>query len=490
MLVKKNIPSTVKNSVWKKRFIGKQTKGHCICCFHQQIEKHTFEIGYIENECDGGNLIIDNLEPICKKCNKDKKNYHLFEFMTEFGMGGLKHIELYDDLYEIYQEWLKKRTDKELLSIIGNKNDHCNKQSVIDTTIDIFDQLKEHNEIQLIAPTQSGKSDIIKRIIGLIRKHENYFETNYGFFDVCVVICASDNDLKRDLTQKINNDEVSIYHLPDILKFVSHNDDATKWKLLQRRILFIFDENHSDTKDNRTVDNFRKKMGMGWNTKWTSSIKILGISATPYEQMLVNIPFIEYKPNKEYYGFTDMLKNNKIKESLDLANYSNIEKVFTPNICKKKGYVLIRLNLSKSIDQNAIRKNIDDFMRKNKIKYDKMIYDMNTNEDINETHLNKKPDILTIIYLKNKLRKGKSIIKTHILLAHDTGSNICASTCVQSLAGRMTGYNANYECIIYCDLHHIEDHIEWIKSGYQNSMIPSTTYIKSNGTLSNDSMYS
>ncbi len=136
----------------------------------------------------------------------------------------------------------------------------------------------------------------------------------------------------------------------------------------------------------------------GWNTKWTSSIKILGISATPYEQMLVIIPYIEYKPNKEYYGFTDMLKNNKLKESLDLANYSNIEKVFTPNNCKKKGYVLIRLNLSKSIDQNAIRKNIDDFMKKNKIKYDKMIYDMNTNEDINQTHLNQKPDILTIIY--------------------------------------------------------------------------------------------
>ncbi len=56
-------------------------------------------------------------------------------------------------------------------------------------------------------------------------------------------------------------------------------------------------------------------------------------------------------------------------------------------------------------------------MRKNKIKYDKMLYDMNTNEDINETHLNQKPDILTIIYLKNKLRKGISTIETHILLA-------------------------------------------------------------------------
>ena len=37
-----------------------------------------------------------------------------------------------------------------------------------------------------------------------------------------------------------------------------------------------------------------------------------------------------------------------------------------------------------------------------------MIYDMNTSDDINETHLNKKPDNLTIIYLKNKLRKGKN----------------------------------------------------------------------------------
>ncbi len=108
-------------------------------------------------------------------------------------MEGLKHFELYDDLNDLYQLWLKiqypeilpigsvtlPKIDKELLSIIENKNDHSNKKSVIKTTIDIFNQFKEHNEIQLIAPTQSGKSDIIKRIIGLIRKHENYFETNY-----------------------------------------------------------------------------------------------------------------------------------------------------------------------------------------------------------------------------------------------------------------------------------------------------------------------
>lgn len=48
-----------------------------------------------------------------------------------------------------------------------------------------------------------------------------------------------------------------------------------------------------------------------------------------------------------------------------------------------------------------------------------MVYDMNTEKDINETYLNKKPKKLTIIYLKNKLWKGKTITKTHILLAQD-----------------------------------------------------------------------
>ena len=168
---------------------------------------------------------------------------HMFEFMKQYGMKGLKYIKDYEDLEIKYKEWTEHNKENKKIynvpnlipnrapnpvnnqdanhnvirSIVGDENDHCNKIPAINTTIRILNKFIEHQEVQLIAPTQSGKSDIIIRLARLIRNNLDYFEKNYGFSDICIIICASDTDLRRDLCKKINDDEIKVCHLPDII---------------------------------------------------------------------------------------------------------------------------------------------------------------------------------------------------------------------------------------------------------------------------------
>lgn len=66
---KKKITKVLKKAVWKKESTSLDF-GICWCC-EEQIEFDNFECGHIIPECMGGKTELDNLEPICSKCNKD-----------------------------------------------------------------------------------------------------------------------------------------------------------------------------------------------------------------------------------------------------------------------------------------------------------------------------------------------------------------------------------------------------------------------------------
>ena len=227
----------------KKRF-EKSGTGKCICCYIEEIEKHTFECGHIQSRANGGSDQIDNLEPICKSCNGSMATTHMFEFMKQYNLEGLKFIKDYEGLEIKYNEWTEHNKENKKIYNVPNPvpnrapnpvNNHETltmlsnrlletkmiiviKAPAINTTTKILGQLKKHQEVQLIAPTQSGKSDIIIRLARLIKSNQDYFEKIYDLCYICIIICASDIDLKRDLCQKINNPKIQVCHLPDILK--------------------------------------------------------------------------------------------------------------------------------------------------------------------------------------------------------------------------------------------------------------------------------
>ena len=81
---KKPIPKILKTHVWYTH-IGKQigmTK--CLCCNRNEITQMEFDCGHIIAEKKGGPTNIENLLPICSKCNKSMRTMNMNEFKEKY----------------------------------------------------------------------------------------------------------------------------------------------------------------------------------------------------------------------------------------------------------------------------------------------------------------------------------------------------------------------------------------------------------------------
>ena len=81
---KKNIPRSVRITVWNK-YIGDAVGKHkCLCCNLIDITCFDFHCGHIIAESKGGSNTIDNLMPICANCNLSMQAMNLHEFQRQF----------------------------------------------------------------------------------------------------------------------------------------------------------------------------------------------------------------------------------------------------------------------------------------------------------------------------------------------------------------------------------------------------------------------
>jgi DNA segregation ATPase FtsK/SpoIIIE-like protein len=83
IVVKSNLPKTIKSMVWNK-YIGKEKGiGKCYVCSEDLDSKH-FELGHIQAKAKGGSDEIDNLRPICSLCNKSIGTKNMDEFKKTY----------------------------------------------------------------------------------------------------------------------------------------------------------------------------------------------------------------------------------------------------------------------------------------------------------------------------------------------------------------------------------------------------------------------
>jgi len=84
---KKAIPKALKSSVWIT-YIGKDVGAvPCPCCNVHEITQLAFDCGHIVAEARGGTTTLDNLRPICSKCNKSMQAMSMVEFKKKFFPG-------------------------------------------------------------------------------------------------------------------------------------------------------------------------------------------------------------------------------------------------------------------------------------------------------------------------------------------------------------------------------------------------------------------
>jgi hypothetical protein len=352
---------------------------------------------------------------------------------------------------------------------------------------------------------QSGKSDVIKRVIELYNNNKDFFENILKIENIFVILLASDVGLKQNSQSEFYNfiSYDQVLHLDDINLITEYLiNPKKKYKMfsnlkqivnkIKSNCLIIFDEAHSDQEVKSTIDIFRKAIGAEFNNFTNNNIKILNVSATAYEHILTDMPKIILKPTLEYYGLRKMLENNKVFQSLDLTIFENyvefindiIFKLTIENNSLPHQYIIIRVQ--NTVKEQLLRQNIKLYDKTN--NFDIESYNMFSKNDINDI-LQKKPKKTTIIIIKGRLTKGHRIIKEHIMAVCDIPYNCFTHTTVQGLIGRMCGYNANQNALIYCDIEKVINHYNWIKSGYNKNSLPDAKYILKSGEIKKSSIF-
>ena len=79
---KKKIPKKVKNDSWDL-YVGKNVANtKCICCRTSEINAKDFVAGHIISEYNGGQVVVDNLLPICQQCNSSMGVTNMEDYIT------------------------------------------------------------------------------------------------------------------------------------------------------------------------------------------------------------------------------------------------------------------------------------------------------------------------------------------------------------------------------------------------------------------------
>ncbi len=76
---KKTIPKALREQVWKK-YIGSNFEGKCFISWcANRINVFDFEVGHNIPESKGGATTLQNLRPICSRCNKSMGNKYTID---------------------------------------------------------------------------------------------------------------------------------------------------------------------------------------------------------------------------------------------------------------------------------------------------------------------------------------------------------------------------------------------------------------------------
>ena len=78
------IPPKLRKQVWETHMKEPRSAyGPCVVC-KEEIHILNFECGHVISHVNGGNLLVDNLRPICGSCNKSMGKKNFYDYIEEF----------------------------------------------------------------------------------------------------------------------------------------------------------------------------------------------------------------------------------------------------------------------------------------------------------------------------------------------------------------------------------------------------------------------
>lgn len=86
---RKRIPLAVRTAVWNTYIGENYGTGKCFTGCGTTITQSNFQCGHVQSDKYGGVTMINNLRPVCQRCNCSMKCKNMFDFMQEFGFAGI-----------------------------------------------------------------------------------------------------------------------------------------------------------------------------------------------------------------------------------------------------------------------------------------------------------------------------------------------------------------------------------------------------------------
>jgi len=77
------ISALIRNATWNKYVGIDKLHSVCFCCGKENISNLNFLCGYVIGEKKKGKATVENLRPVCKKCNKSIGTKNIDKFMTK-----------------------------------------------------------------------------------------------------------------------------------------------------------------------------------------------------------------------------------------------------------------------------------------------------------------------------------------------------------------------------------------------------------------------
>lgn len=313
----------------------------------------------------------------------------------------------------------------------------------------------------VIGKTQVGKTGCMLSFI-----HQYVLRNPIPLENIFILTALSDvqwkQDTKRRMPQCLNT---QVFHRPNL-----HKRDFVDKMKNAKNVLIIMDEIQIASAENQTVDKMFKECNLhDIQYVFQNDIKFVQFTATPdghAEDMKhwgKNAKTLFLSPGEGYTGVHDLYASGRLMQAEDLKNKEAIIRMV--EYIKQKytfqpRYHIVRIPNSKNGQDSVVIQNFMNICgsefeyRCDLLKKDKM--------NVNDI-LNFQPHKHTIVFIKEILRCAKTMIKKFIGIVYDRQTH-SDSSIVQSLAGRLTGYDSPPDAVCFTKLSSIEKYLENFES--------------------------
>lgn len=334
--------------------------------------------------------------------------------------------------------------------------------------------------IMIVALTQSGKTGTMS---GVIKNYLNDTTNLIPIENIYIITGLSSREWVEQTTNRMPKSiQKRVYHRDNLTnKFI---DDIKS----KKNVLIIIDEIQIAAKENQTL--YKAFSEAGFYNKQNllkNDIKIIEFTATPdgtiYDLMNwgENALKIKMVPGQGYTSCFDLKNQGRIFQYKDLCGYDKesgevSKEMISKNIIELKTqinkyqeplYHIIRTPNGDSSD--TVIENLKEFISED-IQYYK--YDKESDiEDINKM-LDIKPNQHTYIFIKEKLRCAKTLIKTYLGVVYERYTKSPDDAVViQGLIGRGTGYDDNDKSIYFTNIDSIKKYKKLWDSNFEDKTI-------------------